>query len=83
MAEIAEGGAAGMEACLKHFNQCLAKTLQLAEPQDAAWGLRANPRYEEALIGVNIADPGHQGLIQEGRFDGSAGVGQTFLEILC
>jgi hypothetical protein len=57
-----------------------ANDLLPGEPIGRSGGV--NAAVKEGFIGVDIADAGHEALIEQGGLDGAAGFGQTLCELV-
>ena len=65
VAEIAEGGAASANAEFQHLHQGLAQLLEPRRADAPRWGVGADASHEQAFIGIDVANPGHQCLIEQ------------------
>jgi hypothetical protein len=62
--KIAEGGAPRLNAGRENLKQGLSQQGEPPHAQAVSWGLGTDPGGKQALIGINVAHTGHQGLIE-------------------
>ena len=67
---IRNRGAAEADGMLQHGLQRRSQAFQFGPGQPAGTPARTDAGAEQALIGVDVAYAGEEGLVEEGRFDG-------------
>ena len=69
--KVAEGGATGADADGENVHESLSQAIQLLQGEFTRWCEWLKPRHEQAFIGIDVADPSHQRLIQKRCLDRS------------
>lgn len=81
--EITERGAASADAGLQDLHQGGPQALKGLRVEAPCGGVGVDAGRKQRLIGIDIADSGHQGLIEQGALDRSAGAPQPLLKMGC
>ncbi len=76
VAEVAEGGAAFANTVLEHLDDGGVEELDLLGLEAGAVGLGIDFAEEEGFVGVDVADSGDEGLVEEGVFNGTLAIAQ-------
>ena len=63
-------GAAQLNGVVQNLAECLAETLQLGPGKPAGGAARTDAGVEEAFVGVDVAHPGQQRLVEQRGLDG-------------
>ena len=81
IAEITKGSAAGSNADGQNIDQRIAQPLQFFERQLPCGCEGSDARCEKGFIRIDVARPGHQGLVQQSCFDRSAAALELLLQV--
>ena len=80
---VGDGRSTAADGVAEDFAQRPAQAFELAAGEAAGLAARPDAGAEEALVGIDVAHPGKQLLIEEGGFDGEAAAAKPLREIGC
>jgi len=79
---VAQGTAAMVDGAAKNQLDGAVEAEDLVASQAVAGGGGVDAAVEEGFVGVDVADAGHEALVEEGGFDGAAGFGEALGELI-
>ena len=78
---FAEGGSSILNADAEHVADGAIEGVAFVGGQGAGTALRMEGGFPEGFVGINIADTGDEGLVEQQRFEGAFAGGENGFEI--